>query len=81
MLLEESGIDAEVAETRGYRTVEKKVELERLGFGRAQRNVPALLDPRLLARAARWFSTSPGPTSRESRTATRSSTRRPPARA
>lgn len=45
MLLEESGIEAEVVETRGYRTVEKKVELERLGFGRVQRNVPALLIP------------------------------------
>jgi len=45
MLLEESGIDAEVAEARGYRTVAKKVELEKLGFGRAQRNVPALLMP------------------------------------
>jgi hypothetical protein len=45
MLLEESGIDPEVAEARGYRTVEKKVELERLGFGRDQRIVPALLVP------------------------------------
>jgi hypothetical protein len=45
MLLVESGIDAEVAEARGYRTVEKKTELEKLGFGRAQRNAPALLVP------------------------------------
>jgi hypothetical protein len=45
MLLEESGIDPEVAEARGYRTVEKKVELQSLGFGRAQRNVPTLLVP------------------------------------
>src|SRR5215210_2867664 len=45
MLLEESGIERRVAEARGYRTVEKKVELEKLGFGRAQRNVPALLMP------------------------------------
>ncbi len=45
MLLEESGIEPGVAEARGYRTVEKKVELEGLGFARAQRNVPALLVP------------------------------------
>jgi hypothetical protein len=45
MLLEESGIEPEVVEARGYRTVEKKVELERLRFGRTQRNVPALLVP------------------------------------
>jgi hypothetical protein len=45
MLLEESGIEPEVVEARGYRTVEKKVELERLGFGRAQCSVPALLIP------------------------------------
>jgi hypothetical protein len=45
MLLEESGIEPKVVEARGYRTAEKKVELERLGFGRAQRNVPALLIP------------------------------------
>ncbi len=45
MLLEESGIEPEVAEARGYRTVEKKVELERLGFGCAQRIVPTLLVP------------------------------------
>nr|MBA2782790.1 DUF3854 domain-containing protein [Rubrobacteraceae bacterium] len=45
MLFEESGIEPAVAEARGYRTVEKKVELEQLGFGRTQRNVPALLIP------------------------------------
>jgi hypothetical protein len=45
MLLEESGIEPKVVETRGYRTVEKKAELERLGFGRTQCNVPALLMP------------------------------------
>src|SRR5215218_2911541 len=45
MLFEESGIEPAVVEARGYRTAEKKVELERLGFGRAQRNVPALLIP------------------------------------
>ena len=32
MLLEESGIEPEVVKARGYRTVEKKVELERLRF-------------------------------------------------
>jgi hypothetical protein len=45
MLLEESGIEPVVAEARRYRTVEKKVELERLGFARAQCSVPALLIP------------------------------------
>jgi hypothetical protein len=45
MLLEESGIEPAVAEARGYRTIVRKVELEKLGFGRAQRNVPALLIP------------------------------------
>jgi hypothetical protein len=45
MLFEESGIEPEVVDARGYRTVEKKIELERLGFGRVQRNVPALLIP------------------------------------
>ena len=43
--VEESGIEPAVAEARGYRTIVRKVELEKLGFGRAQRNVPALLIP------------------------------------
>jgi Domain of unknown function (DUF3854) len=45
MLFEESGIEPEIVKARGYRTVVRKVELERLGFGRVQRNVPALLIP------------------------------------
>src|SRR5215212_5472499 len=45
MLLEESTIAPETVEARGCRTVETKAELERLGFGRAQRNVPGLLFP------------------------------------
>lgn len=45
MLEQESSITPEVIEARGYRTVETKAELERLGFGRAQRNVPGLLFP------------------------------------
>ncbi len=45
MLFEESAIEAAIAEARGYRTVQQKVELERLRFGRAQRNVPGLLIP------------------------------------
>lgn len=44
-LLEESGITPEVIEARGYRTVEKKVELKSLGFSEAQRNIPGLLIP------------------------------------
>src|SRR5215210_2253283 len=45
MLLEESGIGKQLVARRGYRTVESKAELERLGFGRSQRNVPTLLVP------------------------------------
>ena len=45
LLLEGSGIDPEVARERGYRSVSKKAELERLGFGRRQCGVPALLIP------------------------------------
>ena len=45
MLLEESAIAPETVEARGCRTVETKAELERLGFTRAQRNVPGLLFP------------------------------------
>jgi Domain of unknown function (DUF3854) len=44
-LTEESGISEEVLEARGYRTTEKKVELENLGFPRTQCNVPGLLIP------------------------------------
>jgi Domain of unknown function (DUF3854) len=45
VLKTESGIAPEVIEARGYRTVETKADLERLRFGRAQRNVPGLLLP------------------------------------
>src|SRR5215207_11150530 len=45
MLTEGSGISEEVIAVRGFRTISKKVELEELGFGRAQRNVPGLLIP------------------------------------
>jgi hypothetical protein len=45
MLLEESSINSQIVERRGYRTVGSKADLERLGFGRAQRNTPALLIP------------------------------------
>ncbi len=45
MLFEGSGIKGRVAVKRGYRTVTSKAELERLGFGRSQRSVPALLMP------------------------------------
>ncbi len=45
MLLEESGVQPRVAQARGYRTVETKAELGRLGFAPAQQNVPALLVP------------------------------------
>ncbi len=45
MLTKESGIDEQVVAERGYRTVTTKAELERLGFRRPQRGVPALLIP------------------------------------
>ncbi|MCY4088273.1 MAG: hypothetical protein OXG37_15650 [Actinomycetia bacterium] len=44
-LLEESGIDPAVARERGYRSGTTKAELERLGFGRSRRGVPALVVP------------------------------------
>jgi hypothetical protein len=45
MLFEESRLSARIAVKRGFRTVTSKAELELLGFGRAQRAVPALLVP------------------------------------
>jgi hypothetical protein len=45
MLIDESGIARDVAEARGYRTIEKKVELKTLGFSDSQRNTPGLLIP------------------------------------
>jgi hypothetical protein len=45
MLFEESSIGARVAVKRGYRTFTRKADLERLGFGKSQRSVPALLVP------------------------------------
>src|SRR5829696_4501731 len=45
MLIAESGIARDVAEARGYRTIEKKVELKTLGFSDSQRNTPGLLIP------------------------------------
>ena len=45
MLFEESGINQDVVEARGYRTVETKAELKRLGFSDQQCTVPGLLIP------------------------------------
>jgi hypothetical protein len=45
MLLEDSGLTPDAVEARGYRTIEKKVELKRLGFSDSQRNTPGLLIP------------------------------------
>jgi hypothetical protein len=45
MLIEESGIHGKVVEERGYKTIKTQAELERLGFSKAQRNVPGLLVP------------------------------------
>ena len=44
-LIEASGIAAEVAAARGYRSVQKKTELRSLGFGDRQCRVPALVIP------------------------------------
>ena len=44
-MLADSAIDEGVRDEREYRTVTVKAELERLGFGRAQCSVPALLIP------------------------------------
>ncbi|MCZ6799194.1 MAG: hypothetical protein O7F12_01770, partial [Nitrospirae bacterium] len=45
MLSNESGIQPEVIESRGYRTVTKKFHLKELGFQDTQCCVPALLIP------------------------------------
>jgi Domain of unknown function (DUF3854) len=45
MLIEESSIDPKVVEARGYRTVETKSELRRLGYSDSQCNKPGLLIP------------------------------------
>ncbi len=45
MLLDESGIAPDIVGERGYRSVEKKVDLRGLGFSEAQRNIPGLLVP------------------------------------
>ncbi|MGA2253366.1 MAG: hypothetical protein ABSG53_01790 [Thermoguttaceae bacterium] len=44
-LLRKSGITEAVQRGRGYRSVENAEELERLGFGRQQRQVPTLVIP------------------------------------
>src|SRR5262249_44292852 len=41
----ESGINADVAQARGYRTVHTRAELRRLGFSEQQARAPALLIP------------------------------------
>jgi len=45
MLTEESGINPEVVEARGYRTIQKKIDLKNLGFAERQCNPPGLLIP------------------------------------
>ena len=44
-MIDASAITKEVAEARGYRSVTTKADAARLGFGRVQQNVPALLVP------------------------------------
>ena len=44
-LLAASAIAPDVATARGYRSIERKADLERKGFSPAQRNVPGLLIP------------------------------------
>ena len=43
--LNDSAISSEIIAERGYWSAERKVELERLGFGRSQRAIPALVIP------------------------------------
>jgi hypothetical protein len=45
VLIVESSIAQDVVEARGYRTIEKKVELKTLGFADRQCNPPGLLIP------------------------------------
>jgi hypothetical protein len=45
MLVEESGISEVVIEARGYRSVDKKVDLKQLGFSDKQCNTPGMLLP------------------------------------
>ena len=44
-LIRDSAISSDVAEARGYRSIEKKSQLEELGFNEKQRRVPGLLIP------------------------------------
>lgn len=44
-MLNDSAISPEVAEARGYRTIQTAAELGRLGFAKTQQNTPALLIP------------------------------------
>jgi hypothetical protein len=44
-LIADSAISAEVASERGYKSIVKKVDLDALGFGRGQQQVPALVAP------------------------------------
>ena len=44
-LIARSGITSEVAQARGYWSATKRGELKDLGFGEAQRRVPALVHP------------------------------------
>lgn len=44
-LLAKSGISPEVAAARGYRSVDRKAALGRLGFAKSQQHVPALVVP------------------------------------
>ena len=44
-MIRASAISEDIINQRGYRTVERKVELRDLGFGQGQQNVPALLIP------------------------------------
>src|SRR5271156_3579786 len=50
--LRERAVRDDVAAERGYRSAEKKTDLEKLGFGRTQQLVPALIIPICSARGA-----------------------------
>jgi hypothetical protein len=77
--LAKSAIDGTVARERGYFSVERKQELEQLGFGRTQQLVPTMAIPVRGVVAGERRGTSTVPTGRASKTAANASTRSPPA--
>jgi hypothetical protein len=55
-MLAASAIDGAVAHERGYYSVERKQDLERVGFARSQQNVPSLVVPiHTVVPGEKWF--------------------------